>query len=103
MVSSMAQPTEAPRRSAFAAAVFSLVVPGFGQLYERRWRAALLFLAPPILILALVGGILVADGLPGLVGLLITPLGLSAAGILNILLAAWRGIAAVDAWRGALR
>ena len=103
MVLVMSQPSETPRRSAFAAAVFSLVVPGFGHLYERRWRAALLFLAPPTLLLALVGGIVAADGLPGLVGLLITPFGLSAAGILNILLAAWRGAAAADAWRGAIR
>ena len=103
MVPVMSQPTETPRRSAFAAAVFSLLVPGFGHLYLRRWRTALIFLAPPTLLLALVGGIVAADGLPGLVGLLITPFGLSAAGILNILLAVWRGAAAADAWRGALR
>ena len=103
MVPSMSQTPETPRHSAFAAAVFSLVVPGLGHLYERRWRAALLFLAPPTLLFALVGGIVAADGLPGLVGLLITPFGLSAAGILNILLAVWRGAAAADAWRGALR
>ena len=103
MVPVMSQPTETPRRSAFAAAVFSLLVPGLGHLYERRWRAALLFLTPPTLLLALVGGIVAADGLPGLVGLLITPFGLSAAGILNILLAVWRGVAAADAWRGAVR
>ena len=103
MVLVMTQPTETPRRSAFAAAVFSLVVPGFGHLYEQRWRAALLFLAPPTLLLALTGGIVAADGLPGLAGLLITPFGLSAAGILNILLAVWRGVAAVDAWRWAVR
>jgi LCP family protein required for cell wall assembly len=103
MVPDMSQPSETPRRSAFAAAVFSLLVPGFGHLYERRWRAALLFLAPPTLLFALVGGIVAADGLPGLVGLLITPFGLSAAGILNILLAAWRAMAAADAWRGAVR
>lgn len=103
MVPDMSQPNETPRRSAFAAAVFSLLVPGFGHLYLRQWRTALIFLAPPTLLLALVGGIVAADGLPGLVGLLITPFGLSAAGILNILLAVWRGAAAADAWRGALR
>ena len=103
MVSAMSQSTETRRFSAFAAAVFSLVLPGLGHLYERRWRAAILFLAPPILLLSLVGGIVVADGLPGLVGLLITPLGLSAAGVLNILLGLWRAAAAADAWRGALR
>lgn len=103
MVPVMSQPNETPRRSAFAAAVFSLLVPGFGHLYLRQWRTALIFLAPPTLLLALVGGIVAADGLPGLVGLLITPFGLSAAGILNILLTVWRGAAAADAWRGALR
>ena len=103
MVAAMSQPLETPRRSAFAAAVFSLLIPGLGHLYERRWRAALLFLAPPFLLSALAGGIVVADGLAGLVGLLITPFGLSAAGVLNILLALWRGASAVDAWRGAIR
>lgn len=103
MVPLMSQSTEAPRRSAFAAAVFSLLVPGFGHLYLRRWRRALLFLAPPTLLLALASGIVAADGLPGLVGLLITPFGLSALGILNILLALWRAAAAADAWRTALR
>ena len=103
MVLVMSQSVEAPRRSAFAAAVFSLLIPGLGHVYERRWRAALLFVAPPVLLLALAGGVVAADGLAGLAGLLITPLGLSAAGILNILLAAWRGVAAADAWRGAVR
>lgn len=103
MVSAMSQSTETRRFSAFAAAVISLVLPGLGHLYERRWRAAILFLAPPILLLSLIGGIVVADGLPGLVGLLITPLGLSAAGVLNILLGLWRAAAAADAWRGALK
>lgn len=103
MVPVMSQPTETPRRSAFAAAVFSLLIPGLGHLYLRRWRTALVFLTPPTLLLALIGGIVAADGLPGLVGLLITPFGLSAAGILNILLAVWRGAAAADAWRGAVR
>jgi LCP family protein required for cell wall assembly len=99
----MDQPTVSPRRSAFAAAVFALLFPGLGHLYERRWRAAIFFLTPPTLVLALTGGIVASDGLPGLVGLLITPFGLSAAGILNILLAIWRGLAAADAWRGAVR
>ena len=103
MVSPMSQQLQTPRRSAFAAAVFALLFPGVGHLYERRWRAGLLFLAPPILLLALMGGVVAADGIPGLVGLLITPFGLSAAGVLNILLALWRGFAAADAWRGAIR
>jgi len=103
MVLAMNQPIVSPRRSAFAAAVFALLFPGLGHLYERRWRAAIFFLTPPTLVLALTGGIVASDGLPGLVGLLITPFGLSAAGILNILLAIWRGLAAADAWRGAVR
>jgi LCP family protein required for cell wall assembly len=44
----------------------------------------------------------VADGLAGLLGLLLSPLGLSAAGILNILAALWRAAAATEAWRQGL-
>lgn len=91
-----------PRSSAFAAALLSILVPGLGQAYQRRWRAALRFATPPFLLLAGLSGIYVADGATGLLGLLLSPIGLSAAGILNILAAAWRAIAATDAWRGSL-
>lgn len=50
----------------------------------------------------MIGGLFTADGPAGLLGLLLSPIGLSAAGILNLLAAAWRVAAAVDAWRSAL-
>ena len=91
--------TTRPRSSAFAGAVFSMLLPGFGQAYQRRWRAALLFIAPPFLLSALVAGIVAADGPSGLVGALFTPFGLGALGALNGGAAIWRAIAAADAWR----
>ena len=48
--------TPAPRSSAFTAAVFSMLIPGLGQAYQRRWHAALLFVSPLFLITALVAG-----------------------------------------------
>ena len=91
-----------PKSSAFAAALFSVLLPGLGQAYQRRWRAALRFATPLFLLTAGFAGIYVADGLAGLLGLLLSPLGLSAAGILNILAALWRAAAATEAWRQGL-
>jgi LCP family protein required for cell wall assembly len=91
-----------PKSSAFAAALFSILLPGLGQAYQRRWHAALRFAAPLFLLVAGFSGIYVADGLAGLLGLLLSPLGLSAAGILNILAALWRAAAATEAWRQGL-
>ena len=91
-----------PKSSAFAAALFSVLLPGLGQAYQRRWRAALRFATPLFLLAAGFAGIYVADGLAGLLGLLLSPLGLSAAGILNILAALWRAAAATEAWREGL-
>jgi LCP family protein required for cell wall assembly len=91
-----------PKSSAFAAALLSILLPGLGQAYQRRWRAALRFATPLFLLAAGFAGIYVADGLAGLLGLLLSPLGLSAAGILNILAALWRAVAATEAWREGL-
>lgn len=91
-----------PKSSAFAAALLSVLLPGLGQAYQRRWRAALRFATPLFLLAAGFAGIYVADGLAGLLGLLLSPLGLSAAGILNILAALWRAAAATEAWRQGL-
>ena len=91
-----------PKSSAFAAALFSTLFPGLGQAYQRRWRSALRFATPLFLLAAGFAGIYVADGLAGLLGLLLSPLGLSAAGILNIFAALWRAAAATEAWRQGL-
>ncbi|MFM7782480.1 MAG: hypothetical protein ACKO8J_05310, partial [Candidatus Limnocylindrus sp.] len=98
----MSNDERTPKSSAFAAALFSILLPGLGQAYQRRWHAALRFAAPLFLLVAGFSGIYVADGLAGLLGLLLSPLGLSAAGILNILAALWRAAAATEAWRQGL-
>ncbi len=91
-----------PTSSAFAAALLSVLAPGLGQAYQRRWRVAVRFAAPLFLIIAALAGIYVADGAAGLLGLLLSPLGLSAAGIANIAAALWRAAAAIEAWRHGL-
>ena len=55
----MQNPQEArPRaRSPFVAAFLSLIFPGLGHLYAGAFQRALLFAAPPILLLALLGGV----------------------------------------------
>ena len=79
-----------------------MLFPGLGQAYQRRWRAALSFVAPPFLLFALVAGIAAADGPSGLVGALFTPFGLEALGALNLAAALWRGLSAAEAWRSGL-
>lgn len=51
-----------PRRSAFAAAFLSLLFPGLGQAYGGASGRALLFAGPPVLLLALAGGLLANAG-----------------------------------------
>ena len=48
--------TPGRQRSAFAAAVFSLLFPGLGHAYLGQWSRALVWAAAPILVVALVGG-----------------------------------------------
>ena len=52
--------------------------------------------------MALAGGIVAADGPAGLVGALFTPFGLGALTLLNAIAAAWRALAALEAWRAGL-
>jgi LCP family protein required for cell wall assembly len=51
--------TTARPRSAFAAAVFSLIFPGLGHAYLGRWSRALAWAVLPILLIALVAGLAV--------------------------------------------
>jgi LCP family protein required for cell wall assembly len=89
-------------RSSFAAAFLSLIFPGLGHLYAGAYMRALAFAAPPILLLALGGGIFFrmspADKL-GFAGMLIQPDVLWLILIINLLVLGYRIVAAVDAWR----
>ena len=96
------QTPQGPRpraRSAFAAAVLSLLFPGLGQAYAGAPARGLAFAVLPVLSLALIlGFVLRADRLE-LLGFAVQPWFLAALFVLNILVAAYRLAAVVDAWR----
>lgn len=93
------QGTPARTRSAFAAAFLSLLFPGLGQAYAGAPARGLAFAAPPLLALALLAGfVLRADRLE-LLGFVIQPWVLLVIFLLNVIAAAYRVVAVVDAWR----
>ena len=61
----MQTPNEAPqaRHSAFAAAFFSFLLPGLGQVYAGRWRRGAFFMVPWLLAVALIAGTAFSMGL----------------------------------------
>lgn len=91
---------ERPRvRSSFAAAFLSCLFPGLGHAYAGAPRRALIFAAPPILLGALVAGIVLRVNHLELAGILIQPEILVLILIVNVLVFGYRLVAAVDAWR----
>ena len=81
------------------AGLLGLIVPGAGHALVGRRRLALLFVVP---VIALALGWLVLyllSGRTSLLGFLLTPGVLPALGVINVLLAAWRIAAGVDAAR----
>ncbi len=96
-----ASPRRAPR-SAFAAAVLSLLFPGLGHLYAGAPARALGFAAPPLLALALVAGLVLRIDRLTLIGILVQPTVLTAILVLDVILLVYRAVAAVDAWRVAV-
>src|SRR5512143_225853 len=97
----MQKPQEArPRaRSPFAAAFLSLLFPGLGQAYAGAPMRALGFAAAPILLIALVAGIVLRMDRIELVGLVLDPALLTSVFIVNILALIYRLVAIVDAYR----
>lgn len=86
-------------RSAFAAAVLSLCFPGLGHLYAGAPARALGFATPPLLALALIGGIVLRLDRLALLGFLFQPSVLTAILVVNVVVLVYRAVAAVDAWR----
>ena len=78
--------------------VLSLVVPGLGQLVNGRRRAAAIFLIPTILLVAFAWGLLEYVGVTRLATWAIVPERLQALLNLNLILAAWRIVAAGHAF-----
>jgi len=85
-------PRAARRSSAALAAALSFVLPGLGQAYAGRSRLGLLFAAPVLLLIGMIGGAL-ALGTDSLFRMLLLPGALLAIFGLNLGLMVWRLIA----------
>lgn len=94
-----AQEARPRARSPFVAAVLSLLFPGLGHAYAGAGQRALGFAAPPILVTALVAGVLLRLDAPHLIGLLLTPWVAQSVFVLNLVALVYRLVAIVDAWR----
>src|SRR5215203_1299439 len=100
----MQQPQEArPRaRSPFTAAFLSLLFPGLGHLYAGAPMRALGFAAAPILLVALLAGVVLRLDRLELVSLVVNPAMLTSVFILNIVALLYRAVAVIDAYRVAV-
>ncbi|MCU0504956.1 MAG: LCP family protein, partial [Chloroflexi bacterium] len=90
--------TRPTARSSFAAAFLSFLFPGLGQAYAGAWERALAFAAIPILLIALLAGVVLRYRME-LLGYLIQPVVL--VGILGFsaVVLVYRMVAVVDAYR----
>ncbi len=97
----MHEPQDArPRgRSPFTAAFLSLLFPGLGHLYAGAPNRALAFAAAPILLVALIAGIVLRLDRIELVGLVFNPFLLSSVFAFNLIALLYRLVAIVDAYR----
>jgi LCP family protein required for cell wall assembly len=97
----MHQPQDArPRgRSPFTAAFLSLLFPGLGHLYAGAPSRALTFAAAPILLVALLAGIVLRLDRIELIGLVFNPLLLSSVFVFNVVALMYRLVATIDAYR----
>lgn len=86
-------------RSPFAAAFLSLLFPGLGHLYAGAPSRALAFAAAPILVIALLAGIVLRLDRIELLGLVLNPFLLSSVFAANLIALLYRLVAIVDAYR----
>jgi LCP family protein required for cell wall assembly len=91
------QETRPRARSPFTAAFLSVIFPGLGHLYAGAPMRALGFAAPPILLVALAGGVVIRMDRLQLLGAFVSLVG--AIFVFNLLALAYRLVAIVDAYR----
>ncbi len=84
-------------RSPFTAAFLSLLFPGLGHLYAGAPTRALGFATPPILVLALIGGVILRLDRIELLGAFVSMVG--AIFVFNIVALVYRLVAIIDAYR----
>lgn len=94
-----AQEARPRARSPFVAAFLSLLFPGLGHAYTGAYQRALGFAAPPILLGALVAGVVMRLDGPHLVELILTPWVLPGVFVLNLVALVYRLVAIVDSYR----
>jgi LCP family protein required for cell wall assembly len=101
MIGAVQSPTAGtPRgRSPFAAAFLSLLFPGLGHAYAGAHQRALAFAAAPLLLAALLAGIVLRMDRGELVGFLLVPWVLPSIFVVNLIALLYRLIAIVDAYR----
>lgn len=93
-------PERAPRnRSAFASAFLSLLFPGLGHAYAGAYGRALGFAALPLLLIALLLGVVLRTDRATLVGMVADSGMLTAIFIGNLIALVYRAVAAFDAWQ----
>jgi len=86
-------------RSPFAAAFLSLLFPGLGHAYAGASQRALAFAAAPLLLAALLAGIVLRMDRGELVGFLLVPWVLPSIFVVNLIALLYRLIAIIDAYR----
>jgi LCP family protein required for cell wall assembly len=86
-------------RSPFVAAFLTLLFPGLGHAYAGAYQRALAFAALPVLLIALLAGIVLRVDIAQLGGFAVLPGVLPGIFVLNLVALAYRLVAMVDAWR----
>ncbi len=99
---SMAVPRRKARTSATVAATLSFFLPGAGQAYARRWRPAVIFGLPMLVVVLLVGAEL-SQGISRLAARLLDPSVAISVMVAAVVLGVWRALAVVHAWQIARR
>lgn len=94
-----AQEARPSARSPFVAAVLSLFFPGLGHAYAGAYHRALGFAAPPILLFALLAGVVLRAKSGELFGLLLAPWVLPSVFVFNLIALLYRVAAIIDAYR----
>jgi LCP family protein required for cell wall assembly len=94
-----AQGSQVRTRSAFTAAFLSLIFPGLGHVYAGATMRGIGFMAVPVLLIALLLGVVTRLERGELAGFLLRPGILDTIFVANILLAGYRVAAVIDAWR----
>ena len=86
-------------KSPFVAAFLSLLFPGLGHAYAGAYQRALGFAAPPILVAALLAGVVLRMDAAHLITFALTPWVLPGIFVLNLVVLVYRLVAIIDSYR----